>query len=495
MNIIDNDLLSIQEARILAENAREAQKKLATFPQEKLDEIVERMAEEINKHAKELAMMSSDETDYGKCQDKYIKNRLVCEYLQARLREMHCVGIIYEDKQNKTMDIGVPIGVIVALVPATSPVSTTIYNAMIAIKSGNAIIFSPHPRAKNTTRKALDIMIRAAEGSGLPEGALAYLSDLTRSGTTELMNHKATSLVMNTGVSEMLKETINSGKPVIYGGNGNGPAFIERTANIGQAVRDIIVSKSFDNGIVSASEQSVVVDRCIAVEVKNEFQKNGAYFMTDEEAQKLAALIFKLDGSTEIEMIGKSAKELARRAGFDIPEDVLVLIAEQRYVSEDNPFAKEILCPVLAYYIEDDWMHACEKCIELLIGEKNGHTLVIHSADEAVIRLFALKKPVGRVLVNTPSAFGSMGATTNLFPAMTFGSGLTGIGITTDNVSPRNLIYIRKVGYGVRKTEEAINGVVAEGKTATCDRTPPKGNKTEDMQMLQHILKNIIDEL
>ncbi|HWT74834.1 MAG TPA: aldehyde dehydrogenase family protein [Mobilitalea sp.] len=494
MNIIDNDLLSIQEARILAENAREAQKKLAAFPQEKLDVIVEHMAEEIDRHAGELAKLSSNETDYGKWQDKYIKNRFICRYLPEKLKEMRCVGIIKEDYLNKTMDVGVPIGVIVALCPATNPVSTTIYKALIAIKSGNAIVFSPHPRARKTIGLALDILIGAAEGCGLPEGALSYLHDVTPAGTIELMNHTATSLIMNTGVPGMLKATVGSGKPVIYGGSGNGPAFIERTADIAQAVQDIIVSKTFDNGVVSAAEQSVVVDRCIASEVKREFQSKGAYFMTEEEAGKLGVLFYQADGSPNPELVGKSAPELARRAGFQVPESVQLLVSEQKYVNNNNPYSKEKLCPVLAYYIEDDWIHACEKCIELLISERNGHTLVIHSRDEDVIRQFALKKPVGRVLVNTPAIFGSMGASTNLFPAMTLGSGSAGVGITSDNVSPMNLIYIRKVGYGVRTVEEITKEILPDDKTLVNNLEQPSADKL-DLQLLQRILKEVMDRL
>ena len=495
MNIIDNDLLSIQEARILAENARTAQKVLATFPQKKLDEIVEHMAEEIKTHIHELAVMSCEETEFGKWQDKYIKNRFICEYLLKRLREMRCVGIIKEDLENKTMDIGVPIGVIAALCPSTSPVSTSIYKALIAIKAGNAIVFSPHPRAKKTIGRTLDILIAAAEKYGLPEGALAYLHCVTRSGTIELINHASTALVLNTGVPRMLKAAAGSGKPFIYGGTGNGPAFIERTADIGQAVKDIISSKTFDNGVVSAAEQAVVVDGCISEKVKREFQNNGAYFLKEEEAQRLGELLFQADGSPNPEVVGKSAQELAVRAGFSVPNVASLLISEQKYVNDSNPYAREKLCPVLAYYIEDDWMHACEKCIELLINEKSGHTLVIHSADEWVIRQFALKKPVGRVLVNTPAVFGSMGVTTNLFPAMTLGSGSAGIGISSDNISPMNLIYIRKVGYAVRKAEEIINATVLEEKPSMSFGEEPSGNKQEEIQLLEHILNNVAKRL
>lgn len=489
MNIIDNDLLSIQESRILAENAKEAQKKLAAFPQEKLDEIVERIAEEIGKHAKELAIMSSEETDYGKWQDKYFKNKFVSAYLPKKLKGMRCIGIINEDPQNKTMDVGVPVGVIAALCPSTSPVSTTIYNTLIAIKSGNAIIFSPHPRAKKTIGRALNIMIKAAEGYGLPEGALAYLHTVTLAGTIELMNHKSTSMIMITGVPGLLNEAYGSGKPVIYGGNGNGPVFIERTADVKKAVKDIIVSKTFDNGIVSAAEQSIVVDSPIAAEVKAELQKNGAYFMTEAEAAKLIVL--------GTEMIGKSAQELAKKAGFEVPENTVLLIAEQKYFSEINPYSREKLCPVLAYYIEDDWMHACEKCIELLLSERQGHTLVIHSRDREVINQFALKKPVGRVLVNTPSTFGSMGATTNLFPALTLGSGSAGKGMTSDNVSPMNLIYIRKVGYGVRDFDEVKNRtlVFCNEESAGAKLEKDSSEDLDDMQKLQSFLKKALEEL
>lgn len=496
MNIIDNDLLSMQEARILVENAREAQKKLATFPQEKLDEIVERMVEEVEKHLKEFAQMSNEETEYGRWEDKYIKNSFVCKYLRDRLDGMKCIGIINKDKENNTMDVGVPMGVIIAFCPSTSPISTTIYKALIAIKSGNAIIFSPHPRAKNTISKTVDILIRAAQGVGLPEGALAYLHTVMASGSLELMNHKDTSLIMNTGVPEMLDAAYKSGKPVIYGGNGNGPAFIERTADIEQAVKDIISSKNFDYGVVSAAEQSIVVDSCIVAEVKKALQKNGGYFMTQEESEKLGDIFFYKDGSPNLELIGKCPQFLAKKAGFTVSDDVKVLISEQKFVSNSNPYSREKLCPVLAFYIEDDWMHACEKCIELLLSERQGHTLVIHSRDEDVIQQFALKKPVGRVLVNTSGTFGSMGATTNLFPSMTLGSGSAGEGMTSDNVSPMNLIYVRKIGYGVRKVDEMLKLLEPKDNSSyTVLENSVSKNEIDNVKLLESILKKILSEL
>lgn len=488
-NIIDNDLLSVQEARILAENAREAQKQLATFSQSRLDAIVDHLAAAVAKHNKELAMMSADETDYGNWQDKLLKNRFVTEYLPRHLRSMKCVGIIHSDQEKQLMDIGVPVGVLVSLCPATSPVSTTVYNALIAIKSGNAIVFSPHPRAERTSARVLDLLIEAGEEAGLPEGALSYLQTVTKNGTRELMNHEATTMILVTGVPGMFEDAQRSGKPVIYGGAGNGPAFIEKSADLEQAVCDIIASKTFDNGVVSAAEQSIVVDGCVEPTVRQLLEKHGGYFLSDAEAERLGSLFYFKDGSANPEPIGKTALELARRAHIEVPLETTVLLVKQKYVSLNNPYSKEKLCPVLSYYVEDDWLNACEKCIELLLTERKGHTLVIHSKDQYVIEQFALKKPVARVLVNTPAVYGSMGMTTNLFPAMTLGSGLTGFGITSDNVSPMNLIYVRKVGFGVRRVEDLNLGALAEAEHTTneTNNTTPASSQ-ERLKYLQDLL-------
>ncbi|AEG60344.1 acetaldehyde dehydrogenase (acetylating) [Desulforamulus ruminis] len=482
MNRIDHDLLSVQEARILVENAREAQKILAAFPQEKLDQIVGRMAEEVYQAARELAVLSQEETGFGQWQDKLVKNVFASDFLYKKIRDMKVVGIIGEDKANQTMDIGVPVGVIVALPPSTNPVSTTIYKTLIAIKSGNAIVFSPHPKAQKTIGKVLDILIRAAEEKGLPCGAISYLHTLAADGTVALMNHQDTSLILITGVPKMVRAAYTSGKPTIYGGPGNGPAFIERSADIKKAVADIIASRTFDNGIVSASEQSIVAEDCIADEVKQELRRKGAYFMSAEESDRLGKLFFRADGSLNPEIVGKPAVELARRAGIGVPADTKVLISEQKYVSPGNPYAREKLCPVLAFFVEKDWMNACEKCIELLINEGRGHTLVIHSRNEQVIREFALKKPVSRVLVNTPATLGGIGATTNLFPAFTLGSGAAGGGFTSDNVSPLNLINIRKVGYDVRRLEDITGGM-------------PAGDAAEDStEDLKELLAKLLEQ-
>lgn len=487
MRIIDNDLLSIQEARILAENAKEAQKELANFSQEKLDEILVRMSEEILDYCEELAKLSQKETAYGRWEDKLIKNRFAAKKVLEAIKPMRCVGIIEADENARTMKVGVPVGVIAAICPATSPVSTIIYNALIAIKAGNAIVFSPHPRAKQVSAKAIEILARAAEGYGLPSGAISYLHTLAPIGTQELMNHKDVRLIINTGVPSMLQRAYEAGKPVIFGGTGSGPAFIERTADIKQAVSDIVESKTFDNGIASAAEQYVVVDSPIEDEVCAEFARSGAYFMSEEEASNLAKLFYRKDDKQDPEMLGKSAEYLAEKAGFSVPPGTKLLIAKQKYAAVDSHYLKEKLCPVLAYYVENDWRHACEKCIELLLNGGFGHTLVIHSQDSEVVKQFALKKPVGRMLVNTPAVFGSMGATTTLFPALTLGSASAGEGVTADNVSPMNLIYVRKIGCAAKLASEFKKEMLCEEVEHKINTS--KADDAYKLELLEEILK------
>lgn len=453
--IMDKDLVSIQESRILMENAAKAQQELATFSQEKLDAIVEVMAASVSKQVESLAKLSFEETGYGCWQDKVKKNLFVTQQVLTYLRSLKCVGVIAKDDEQRTMDIGVPFGVLAGLCPVTSPVSTTIYKALIAIKSGNSIVFSPHPHATKCIKAALDCMIEAAEENGLPKGTLAYMDTVTKDGTKELLNHPNTSLILISGVPGMAELARFSGKPVIYSGAGNGPAFIERSADVRQAVKDIVSSKAFDNGISPGAEHSIIVDACVESQVRSLMQEQGAYFMTEEESCTLANLLFSESGKHRPGMVGVSAKQLASRANISVPDDVRLLVAERKYVAKSDPYSKELLAPVLAYYVEDDWMEACEKCIELLLHVRNAHTLTIHSNDEEVITLFALKKPVGRLLVNTPASFGGIGLTTNLTPSVSLANRSYGQGMTADNISPSNLIYIRKVGYGVRQVEEA----------------------------------------
>ncbi|MDO5536480.1 MAG: aldehyde dehydrogenase family protein [Desulfovibrionaceae bacterium] len=491
----DRDLLSMQCARILAENAAEAQKRLAAFSQEQLDAAVERAADAVIARGRELAVMSWEDTDCGRWEDKLAELRFVCRCVRGALRGMRCVGPLRCDEAGNVLEIGVPRGVIAAVCPSTSPVATAVYKALLAIKSGNAIIFSLHPRAIRCMSRALDLIITAATAAGLPESTISYLDAPTREGTNELMRHPAVGLVMLTGVQGMLRDAESAAKPLICGAAGNGPAFIERTADVRQAVKDIVFSKTFDCGMAPSAEQCVVVDGVIADEVRQVFRQEGAWFMSEKEARALAGILFRTDGRPRRDMVGIEACQLALRAGFEVPADTRLLIAERQYVSDTDAYFKEMLCPVLAWYVEDDWMHACEKCIELLLFNRTGHTLVIHSRDAEVIRQFALKKPVARLLVNTPACLGGMGATTDLFPAMTLGSGVAGHGMTSDNVSPMNLVYIRRVGYGTHSADSLFHGAEDTSSAAPAASNAAGTDGSASPERLGSVLRAVIRAL
>lgn len=451
---LDNDLQSRQHAREQVRKAKQAQAILATFSQQQIDAIVKHVAGEAAHHAEVLARMAAEETGFGNWQDKVLKNRFASLRVYDAIKDMKTVGIIHDDPVQKVMDVGVPLGVICALVPSTNPTSTVIYKTLIALKAGNAIIFSPHPGARQCSWKAIEIVKRAAEAAGAPAGCVDAIHQLTLDATSELMHSKDVSLILATGGEAMVRAAYASGTPTISGGPGNGPAFIERSANIPRAVQDIITSKTFDNGVICASEQSIIVERCIYDEVQRELEIQGAYFMNESEAAQMAGLLLRPNGTINPKTVGKTALSLSQLAGFSVPASTRVLIARQSTVSPQNPYSREKLCPVLGLYVEEDWKAACHRVVELLTNEGLGHTLVIHTSNQDVIRQFCLEKPVNRILINTPAALGGIGATTNIAPALTLGCGAQGGGSSSDNVGPMNLLNIRKVGYGVRTIDE-----------------------------------------
>lgn len=495
MNIIDSDLLSIQEARIRAEEAQEARLLLQTFSQARLDHAIDLMRQELLPALEALAKKSVEETDFGRWEDKLMKNRFVTETLPRRMAKMPCVGVIQEDHPPGTLTIGVPRGPVLALLNASSPVSTMIYLAFIAIKSANPIIFYPHRRAMEVSQEVFELLSLGAEKAGLPAGTLAILEISSDAGVEALFRHEAIAVIINSGVSRLREACRESGKILLDGTMGNNPVFVEKSADIAQAAQDIIASKSFDYGLLPGVEQSVVVDVHVAQALKKAMQDSGAYFMNGDEAKRLAKLCFDTRGRYITELAGKSAGVLAKRAEINIPFGTKILVAEQPYVSQKSLYAREKLGPILAWYIEDDWQHACEKCIELLISEDEGHSLAIYSRDDQVIHQFAVKKPVGRLLVNTPCAFGAVGMTTNLFPAMTLG-GVSRHGITADNISPYNLIYKREVGIGVRNIAPIHNACGPSGDIAACQyaldhkASPPD----LDTDMLYNVLKQFLDQ-
>lgn len=456
METLDKDLRSIQEVRDLIKKAKEAQAKLAVMTQEQINAIVKAVADAGYKHREKLAKMANEETGFGRWQDKIIKNSFASKHVYASIKDMKTVGVLKDDKAHKVMEVAVPVGVIAGLIPSTNPTSTVIYKALIALKAGNSIVFSPHPNALKSILETVKDISEAAVQAGCPEGAIGVMTVPTIQGTDQLMKHKDVALILATGGTAMVKAAYSSGTPAIGVGPGNGPAFIEKSANIPLAVKRIMDSKTFDNGTICASEQSVVVEACSKDAVIAEFKKQGAYFLSKEEAAQLGKFIMRANGTMNPQIVGRSVEHIAKLANLSIPADARVLIAEETQVGSKVPYSREKLAPILAFYTEDNWEAACERCIEILHGEGAGHTMVIHSENEEIIREFALKKPVSRLLVNTPGTLGGIGATTAIAPALTLGCGAVGGSSTSDNISPLNLLNIRRVAYGLREMEDLM---------------------------------------
>ena len=449
----DKDLAARQEARNLAKAAAEAQKQLGQMPQEKLDAIVEAVARAFAKEAYPLAELAVRETGFGNPEDKAIKNRFASETVAEAVRGMKTVGFLREDREKKLWEYGIPVGVIAAIVPSTNPTSTVCYKALIALKAGNSIVFSPHPKALACTRKAAKIVAEAAEAAGAPKGSVSCLSIPSLQGCQELMTAPQTRLILATGGPAMVKAAYSSGKPAIGVGAGNGPAYIHSSANIQEAISAILRSKTFDNGTVCASEQSIIVEKAMEKAVLEECQRQGFYLMNEQEAAGLAKLLFKPNGALNPDVVGKSALNLAKMAGFPVPQGAKILMARETEAGPSVPYSMEKLCPVLAFYVMDSQQAVLDKVIQVLTHEGSGHTFAMHCSDEKVIREFAARVPVSRFLVNTPAALGGIGSTTGLFPALTLGCGAVGGSASSDNISPLNLINIRRVAWGTEKAE------------------------------------------
>ncbi len=443
----DKDLAARQEARQLCRQAENAQEQLANFSQAQLDSIVEAVAVDFARHGAELAQLAACETGFGNADDKTTKNHFASKTVADAIRKMKTVGILGEDPDKKLWHIGVPVGVIAAIVPSTNPTSTVCYKALIALKSGNTIVFSPHPKAVECTLRAAKIVAAAAEKAGAPKGAVSCLSLASMAGCQELMAAQEVRLILATGGPGMVKAAYSSGKPAIGVGAGNGPAYIHHSADVGQALDCIARSKDFDHGTVCASEQSIIVEAAMEDTVRREAKARGFYFMDTQEAGRLAKLLFRPSGALNPDIVGKPAVKLAEMAGFSVPRGTRILIAREQEAGPTRPYSMEKLCPVLAFFVMPDEDSVLTKAIEVLRHEGSGHTFAMHASDEAVVRKFALKIPVSRFLVNTPAALGGIGATTGLFPALTLGCGAIGGSSSSNNISPMDLINIRRVAW------------------------------------------------
>ena len=429
----------------LANKAQGALKAMEEFDQAKVDHIVHEMAMAALDQHMPLAKMAVEETGRGIYEDKAIKNMYASEYIWNNIKDNKTVGVINEDKQKGLIEIAEPVGVVCGVTPTTNPTSTTIFKAMIAMKTRNPIIFAFHPSAQKCSAEAARVVRDAAIAAGAPENCIQWIEYPSIEATQGLMNHPGIAIVLATGGAGMVKSAYSTGKPALGVGPGNVPAYIEKTAKIKRAVNDLFVSKTFDNGMICASEQAVIVDREIYAAVKAEFKAHQAYIVSGEEVQKLEAAVMN-EGKYAVNpaIVGHSAKEIAQLAGITVPEGTKLLIAELEGVGEDYPLSREKLSPVLAMVKAkntEDGLNLCEAMLNL---GGLGHTAVIHSEDEELQIRFGLRMKACRILINTPSAEGGIGDIyNNMIPSLTLGCGSYGKNSVSRNVSAVNLINVK----------------------------------------------------
>ncbi|HEX8030713.1 MAG TPA: aldehyde dehydrogenase family protein [Vicinamibacterales bacterium] len=455
----DKDLASIAEARALARRAKQAQAVLAEFSQAQVDAIVDAMAAAVTPHAEALARLAAEETGFGVVSDKVQKNLFASQRVHEFIRPMKTVGVINRNDEKKVIEIAEPFGVVAAVIPSTNPTSTAIYKILIAIKSRCAVVMTPHPSAARCITRTADIMYEAGRRAGLPDGAIGWMQTVTLEGTQELMKTREVSVILATGGMGLVRAAYSAGKPAYGVGPGNAPCYIESSADVRKAANDILTGKSFDNGLLCSSPNSVVVDQAVEAEARRQFLDQGGYFLSAAEADTLARQLVTPQRLPNPAFVGKSAEFIAQKAGITVPPNTRALIAELKGVGRDYPLSFEKLCPVLSYYVVKDWREGCERCKEILRYGGMGHTMSIHSQNDAVILEFGLHKPAYRICVNTPTTHGSIGLTTGLDPAMTLGCGGFGGNITSDNITPRHLINVKRVAYELRAASSAVPNV------------------------------------
>ena len=466
----DRDLRSLQEVRRKVELAWQAFQKFKTFNQEQVDRIVDAAAAAARANAVRLAEMAVEETGYGNVHDKIAKNLLNSDTLHQSIRPMKTAGIVREDAERGIIEIAEPMGVVAAILPTTNPTSTAFYKTLIALKARNAIVISPHPRAHRCTCESARILYEAALAAGAPEGIIQCVDEATLEGTNELMRHRRTSIVLSTGGPGIVKAAYSSGKPALGVGPGNVPVLIDSTANIEDAIAQVVSGKSFDFGTVCSSEQTVVVESKHRETVWRALLANKAYRCNAEQAAALEKVLIVDGYKINPDCVGQSPQKIARMAGFEIPDAERILVVEIPGVGREVPLSAEKLSPVLAVHFVDSFEAGITACRKVLEFGGRGHTCAIYSTSKENVKRYGLEMPAFRVLVNTPSPQGSTGITTNVQPSMTLGCGAMAGNSTSDNVGPLHLINIKRIAFKVREAEEAF--ISPEAKAYFSGQTP-----------------------
>ena len=434
----------------LVEKAKIASKEFLKLDQKTVDNITKAMSMAGLEHHMELAKMAVEETGRGIYEDKITKNMFATEYIYHSIKHEKTVGIINENDEDDYVEIAEPVGVIAGVTPVTNPTSTTMFKSIISAKTRNVIIFGFHPSAQKCSVKAAEILRDAAIKAGAPENCILWIPEPSVTATRFLMNHPGVDLILATGGTGMVKSAYSCGKPALGVGPGNVPCVVEKTAKLKTSVNDIVMSKAFDNGMICASEQAVLVEKEIYQEFEKLMRDAGCYFVNPEEKEKLKNTMFEWSEEWGFKLKsyipGKSPYSIAKEAGFEIPEDTKVIVVYEEGIGPEYPFSKEKLSPVLTYYITENYEEALDKAESLLEFGGIGHTAVIHSEDRDKILEFSEKMKAGRIIVNSPSTHGGIGDIYNTnMPSLTLGCGSFGGNSTTANISSVNLINVKRV--------------------------------------------------
>ena len=469
----DKDLIAQQQARDAVEAASFAFQSVAKLSQTKIDEICEAMSQAALANAESLGKMANEETGFGKAEDKREKNRFAAEDVWNYFRSLKTVGVIRETES--IVEIASPRGVVAAIIPSTNPTSTAIYKIIIAIKSRNTIVLSPHPSAAKCIAETTRVMREAAIKLGLPGDAIICLTDSTIEGTEALMKHKKTAVILATGGTGLVRAAYSSGKPAFGVGPGNVPVFIERTADVAKAVSDILTSTCFDNGTICASEQSVVCDAPVEAEVRSQFKAQGGHFLSPSEAEAVAKVLLTPQRTLNAGIVGKSAAFIANLAGISVPDGTRCLLADCAGVGRDHPWSIEKLSPTLAFFVEDGVERGANRCQEILQFGGMGHTAGMHTQDRAAAIRYGEQMPAARVIINSPTTHGAIGFSTDLPPSMTLGCGSWGGNVTSDNISPVHLMDIKRVAF---ETKPVNKGVVSGQQSVVSGRVASASSRS-----------------
>ncbi len=449
---IDPDLRALQDVRDCAERAHRAQHAIAHLSQAEVDRLCEAMAKAGAANAYALARLAVEETGIGRVHYKILKNLLGSEGTWASIKAEKTCGILTRDEQRGVIEIGTPVGVIAGIVPTTNPTSTALFKSIIAVKGRNAIVISPHPRARRCIGEAAEVLRRALERAGGPPDLVQSLANPTIESTGALMKHPRIAMILATGGAGLVGAAYSSGKPAYGVGPGNVPVYVDRSADVEGAARWIVESQGFDNGTLCCSEQGLVLDKPIAGALLTALQKRGAHLCSAEETRKLETLC-NVRGHMNPDVVGLDPVRIAERAGFAVPAATSVLLARQGGVGKEHPLSIEILAPLLSVHEVDDWEEGCALSMAMLEYGGLGHTLGLWARDQKVIEAWLLEKPANRIVVNGPTSQGAVGYSTNLLPSMSLGCGPQAGNITSDNISARHLINVKRAAFPKRDWE------------------------------------------